>query len=201
MEQIAKPKKYLNVYTEASPNPASLKFVINYMLTPENESFDFPSREAAEKSPLAAELFDTFPFVERVFIMNNFITVTKKEGYDWLEIARDVKLHIQNYLEQEKPIFSVELLQENNNLQATENDSEIVKQIKKILEEYVRPAVETDGGAIHFRSFEETTGKVVLTLKGSCSGCPSSMITLKSGIENLLKRMIPQVQEVVAESM
>ncbi|MDW8295764.1 MAG: NifU family protein [Raineya sp.] len=201
MEQIAKPKKYLNVYTEASPNPASLKFVINYMLTPENESFDFPSREAAEKSPLAAELFDTFPFVERVFIMNNFITVTKKEGYDWLEIARDVKLHIQNYLEQEKPIFSVELLQENNNLQATENDSEIVKQIKKILEEYVRPAVETDGGAIDFRGFEEATGKVVLTLKGSCSGCPSSMITLKSGIENLLKRMIPQVQEVVAESM
>ncbi|WP_448528969.1 NifU family protein [Raineya sp.] len=201
MEQVIKPKRYLNVYTEASPNPASLKFVINYMLTPENESFDFPDRTAAEKSPLATELFEKFPFVERVFVMNNFITVTKKEGYDWMDIAREVKLHIQEYLEQEKPIFSVELLQENNNLQASENDSEVVKQIKKVLEEYVRPAVETDGGAIHFHSFDDATGKVVLALKGSCSGCPSSTITLKAGIENLLKRMIPQVQEVVAESM
>lgn len=201
MKPVVKPKRYLNVYTEASPNPASLKFVINYMLTPENESFDFPDRNAAEKSPLATELFEKFPFVERVFVMNNFITITKKEGYDWMDVARKVKLHIQEYLEQEKPIFSVELLQENNNLQISENDSEVVKQIKKVLEEYVRPAVETDGGAIHFHSFDDTTGKVVLTLKGSCSGCPSSTITLKAGIENLLKRMIPQVQEVVAESM
>lgn len=193
-------KKYLNVYTEASPNPASLKFVVNYMLTPENISFDFPNYESSEKSPLVQELFKQFPFIERVFIMNNFITITKKDGYDWMEIAREIKLYIQQYLQTEKPIFSIELLQ-TNQLQNNENDSDVVKKIKNILEEYVRPAVESDGGAIYFQSFDESTGKVTLSLKGSCSGCPSSTITLKAGIENLLKRMIPQVQEVVAENL
>jgi Fe-S cluster biogenesis protein NfuA len=199
--KILKPKKYVNVYTEANPNPSSLKFVVNYMLTPEGASFDFPDRQAAEKSPLALAIFQQFECVERVFVMNNFVTVTKKENFAWEDIARDIKLYIQEYLENDKPIFSKELLQENNNLTIHENDSETVKRIKGVLEEYIRPAVESDGGAINFQSFDESSGRVTVTLQGSCSGCPSSTITLKAGIENLLKRMIPEVTEVVAESL
>jgi len=198
--EVLKPKKYINVYTESNPNPSSLKFVINYMLTPEGGNFDFPDKETAQKSPIALALFEEFNTVERVFIMNNFITVTKKEGFEWELIARDIKLFIQDYLEHDKPIFSKELLEEGN-LAINENDSEIVKKIKGILEEYIRPAVESDGGAINFKDFDEETGKVVVTLQGSCSGCPASSNTLKAGIENLLKKMVPQVKEVVAESL
>jgi Fe-S cluster biogenesis protein NfuA len=201
MEETLKSKKYINVYTEANPNPSSLKFVINYMLAPEGGNFDFPDKKTAEKSPIATALFEAFEFVERVFIMNNFLTVTKKDGYEWENIARDIKLFIQEYLEHDKPIFSKEFLQENNHLAIHENDSEIVKKIKGILEEYIRPAVESDGGAINFHDFQEETGRVVVTLQGSCSGCPSSTVTLKAGIENLLKKMIPEVKEVVAESL
>jgi len=199
--ETLKPRKYINVYTEANPNPSSLKFVVNYMLTPEGASFDFPDFQTAQQSPLAASLFENFDSIERVFVMNNFVTVTKKEGYAWEEIARNIKLHIQEYLEAEKPIFSKELLQSDSNLAISESDSEIVKKIKSVLEEYIRPAVENDGGAISFHSFEESSGKVIVTLQGSCSGCPSSTITLKAGIENLLKRMIPEVKEVVAEGI
>lgn len=199
--EILKPKKYVNVYTEANPNPSSLKFVVNYMLTPEGASFDFPDSQAAQNSPLAASLFEHFDSIERVFVMNNFITISKKENFAWEDIARSIKLHIQEYLELDKPIFSKELLQTNSQLAASEEDSELVRKIKNILEEYVKPAVESDGGAIYFHSFDEHSGKVTLTLQGSCSGCPSSTITLKAGIENLLKRMIPEVKEVVAEGM
>jgi Fe-S cluster biogenesis protein NfuA len=199
--ETLKPKKYINVYTEANPNPSSLKFVINYMLTPEGASFDFPDTQAAQSSPLALSLFENFDSVERVFVMNNFITVTKKAEFEWENIARSIKLHIQEYLELDKPIFSKELLQSDSNLAISENDSEIVKKIKSVLEEYIRPAVESDGGAINFHSFEENLGRVMVTLQGSCSSCPSSTITLKAGIENLLKRMIPEVKEVVAEGI
>lgn len=199
--ETLKPKKYINVYTEANPNPSSLKFVVNYMLTPEGASFDFPDTETAQKSPLAASLFENFESVERVFVMNNFITLTKKDSFTWEDIARNIKLHIQEYLELDKPIFSRELLQNDSNLAILENDSEVVKKIKSILEEYIRPAVESDGGAINFHSFDENLGKVMVTLQGSCSGCPSSTITLKAGIENLLKRMIPEVKEVAAEGI
>lgn len=199
--ETLKPKKYINVYTEANPNPSSLKFVINYMLTPEGASFDFPDIQTSQSSPLALSLFENFDSVERVFVMNNFITVTKKAEFEWENIARSIKLHIQEYLELDKPIFSKELLQSDSNLAISENDSEIVKKIKSVLEEYIRPAVESDGGAINFHSFEENLGRVMVTLQGSCSGCPSSTITLKAGIENLLKRMIPEVKEVVAEGI
>lgn len=199
--ETLKPKKYINVYTEANPNPGSLKFVINYMLTPEGASFDFPDAQAAQQSPLATSLFENFESVERVFVMNNFITVTKKENFAWEDIARSIKLHIQEYLELDKPIFSKELLQTDSDLAISENDTEVVKKIKSVLEEYIRPAVESDGGAINFHSFDEGLGKVMVTLQGSCSGCPSSTVTLKAGIENLLKRMIPEVKEVVAEGI
>lgn len=183
-------KRFINLYLEANPNPNSMKFVVNYMLLPEGISFDFPDQESAKSSPLAQELFQ-YPFVERVFFMSNFITITKKEDIDWIEINNDLKLHIKEYLEADKPlIFDVEANEFD------ENDTEINLKIKNILDEYIRPAVEQDGGAISFHSFED--GVVKVLLQGACSGCPSSTITLKAGIENLLKRMVPEVHTVEA---
>ncbi|MCS6822647.1 MAG: NifU family protein, partial [Microscillaceae bacterium] len=182
-------KKYITLYTEANPNPNSMKFVANYMLVPEGTTFDFPDRESAQEAPIAQALFE-FSYVRRVFLMNNFITITKDEQADWFEIVPELKKFIKTYLEEEKPLLSRNLVQ-NFETETNSQDSEVVRKIKNILEEYVRPAVETDGGAIHFRSFEE--GVVKVQLQGSCSGCPSSTLTLKAGIENLLKRMVPEV--------
>lgn len=188
-------KRPVHIYMEANPNPNSLKFVVNFMLTEDGVSFDYPNAESTENSPLAQELFN-FSAVERVFIAANFVTVTKIEGLDWLEIRDHIRDHIKSYLEMGKSPF-------NNSFEKDpvfdENDSEIVKKIKGILDEYIRPAVEQDGGAIMFHSFHE--GKVKVLLQGACSGCPSSTVTLKAGIENLLTKMLPEVKEVVAEGI
>ena len=176
--------KNIHIYLESNPNPNSLKFVVNEMLIPEGLSFDFPDAESAENAPLAKELF-AYPFVDRVFYMSNFITVTKKEDVEWLEIQGKLKDHIKNFLESGKYIIEIH---EPEAAPAGE-ETETVKKIKTILEEYIRPAVEQDGGAITFHSFQD--GIVKVRLQGSCSGCPSSMVTLKAGIENLFKRMMP----------
>jgi NFU1 iron-sulfur cluster scaffold homolog, mitochondrial len=176
--------KDIHIYLESNPNPNSLKFVINEMLVPEGISFDFPDAESAENAPLAKELFE-YPFVDRVFYMSNFITVTKKGDVEWLEIQNTIKNHIKKFLESGKFIIEVS---EPESL-STEEETETVKKIKTILEEYIRPAVEQDGGAITYHSFKE--GVVKVKLQGSCSGCPSSMVTLKAGIENLFQRMMP----------
>jgi Fe-S cluster biogenesis protein NfuA len=189
-------KRHVNLYLEANPNPNSLKFVANFMMLPEGESFDFPDAASAENSPLAQQLF-TFDYVDRVFFMSNFVTVTKKEGVEWLEIQAQLKQTIQQYLEEHDYLVKAEAAATNQ--QPGENDTESVKKIKGILDEYIRPAVESDGGAIQFHSFEG--GVVKVLLQGSCSGCPSSTITLKAGIENLLKRMVPEVQSVEAEGV
>ena len=196
MEKI---KKYVTVYTEANPNPNSMKFVVNYMLAPEGLNFDYPNAESASQTPIATEIFNNFPFVTRVFIMNNFLTITKNETTNWEEMARDLKLFVQSYLEDEKEVFSTEFMKKNSVI--VDTDTEIVRKIKNILEEYIRPAVETDGGAINFHSFDEPSGVVTVTLQGACSGCPSSTVTLKAGIENLLKNMLPEVKEVVSENL
>ncbi len=196
---MEKVKKYVTVYTEANPNPNSMKFVVNYMLAPEGLNFDYPNAESAIQTPIAAEIFSNFPFVTRVFIMNNFLTITKNEIISWEEVARDLKLFVQDYLEDEKEIFSTEFMKKNSVI--VDTDTEIVRKIKNILEEYIRPAVETDGGAINFHSFDEASGVVKVTLQGACSGCPSSTVTLKAGIENLLKNMLPEVKEVVSENL
>jgi Fe-S cluster biogenesis protein NfuA len=176
--------KEVSIYLESNPNPNSLKFVVNEMLIPEGLSFDFPDEESAENAPLARELF-AYPFVDRVFYMSNFVTVTKKEGFDWLEIQGTLKNHIKQFLEAGKYIIEV-----SEPETTTAEETETVKKIKGILDEYIRPAVEQDGGAITFHSFHD--GVVRVKLQGSCSGCPSSMITLKAGIENLFKRMMPE---------
>ncbi|MEM7107774.1 MAG: NifU family protein [Bacteroidota bacterium] len=187
-------EKVVNLYLEANPNPNSLKFVANFMLVPEGQSYDFPDKASAEHAPLAAELHE-YSFVNRVFYMNNFVTVTKTDDVEWVEIRGELKAHIQTYLESGKEVLTKQLPDELFD----ENDSETVKKIKGILDEYIKPAVEQDGGAIAFHSYQE--GVVKVLLQGSCSGCPSSTVTLKAGIENLLKRMLPEIQAVEAEGI
>ena len=191
--------KYVNLYTEANPNPNSLKFVLNYLIVPENTSFDFPDAGSAAGSPLASALFGQFSYVKRVFFMNNFLTVTKAEDVTWDEVVGELKSFLREYMEADKPIFTTEKIDQLKHEANGEQDDETVQRIKHLLDEYVRPAVESDGGAINFHSYQE--GVVKVLLQGSCSGCPSSTLTLKAGIENLLKRMIPEVKEVVAEGV
>ena len=186
----------INIYTESNPNPNSLKFVVNFMLMPEGVSRDYPTKESTNEAPLAAKLFD-LPYVKRVFYMSNFVTVTKDDATDWYEVKGELQQVIKAHLEAGEQILTEKDVKEDH--QVSENDSDIEAKIKGILDEYIRPAVEMDGGAISFHSFDE--GKVKVLLQGSCSGCPSSTLTLKAGIENLLKRMVPEVQEVEAEGM
>lgn len=176
--------KNLHIYLESNPNPNSLKFVVNEMLIPDGLSYDFPNAESAVQAPLALELFE-YPFVDRVFYASNFVTVTKKDDVEWIEIQNTIKNHILKFLEMGK--FIIEVQEENP--ASVEEETETVKKIKTILDEYIRPAVEQDGGAITYHSFNE--GIVKVKLQGSCSGCPSSMVTLKAGIENLFQRMMP----------
>ena len=189
----------ISIYTEMTPNPETMKFVANKLLYP-GKSIDFPDVASAKPSPLAVELFG-FPFVKSVFIASNFVTLTKTGETDWDDVIPAIRQFLKEYLEEGKAVIIEEEIaarkvESSNDVQV--DDSDVVKRIKELLDNYVRPAVEMDGGAIQFRSYEE--GKVNLMLQGSCSGCPSSMITLKAGIEGMMKRMIPEVKEVVAEA-
>lgn len=192
METVSEP---VHIYMEANPNPASLKFVFNSMLLPDGKSLDVASPQEGKKAPVAAALFEKFPFVERVFFAQNFITVTKTAEVEWEEIRHVVRQFLVDYAEADKPFFAEGAQQE---AAAPTDDSPEVQRIRQILDEYVRPAVETDGGAIHFHSFDKESGELAVTLKGSCSGCPSSIVTLKSGIENLFQQLMPEVKSVVA---
>ena len=189
-------QKIINIYTESNPNPNSLKFVVNFMLMPEGVSRDYPDQASTSEAPLAAKLFD-LPYVKRVFYMSNFVTVTKDDATDWYEVKGEVQQVIKSHLEAGEQILTEADVKEDHHIADT--DTDIEAKIKGILDEYIRPAVEMDGGAIAFHSFDE--GKVKVLLQGSCSGCPSSTLTLKAGIENLLKRMVPEVQEVEAEGV
>lgn len=181
----------INVYTESTPNPATMKFLVNKLLI--NGSLDYPTRERAQESAFAAELFK-FNFVEGVFFASNFVTVTKSESVDWSDIEAILKEFVKGAVESELAVKPIEHSED-----VEFEGSEIEIKIQQVLHDYVRPAVEQDGGAIAYRSFDN--GTVTVELRGSCSGCPSSTITLKSGIEGLLKRMVPEVEEVVAEAM
>jgi NFU1 iron-sulfur cluster scaffold homolog, mitochondrial len=188
----------ISIYTEMTPNPETMKFVANKLLYP-GKSIDFAEVESAKPSPLATELFG-FPFIKSVFIASNFVTLTKTPETDWDDIISTIRQFLKEYLEEGKTVLNEEEIvvvkKEGNVIDA--DDDDVVKRIKELLESYVKPAVEMDGGAIQFKSYNE--GTVNLMLQGSCSGCPSSMITLKAGIEGMMKRMIPEVKEVVAEA-
>jgi Fe-S cluster biogenesis protein NfuA len=191
-------KDVIEIYTEMTPNPGSLKFVTNRHILP-NFQLDFKTRELASGSALAKALFE-IPFVNGVFIANNFVTITKNAEYEWIEITPELKEALRQFLQSgAKPVDDAllpkDILQEQN--PAAANDDPETK-IKDLLDKYVKPAVQMDGGHIEFKSFED--GVVTLALQGSCSSCPSSTLTLKSGIEGLLKRMVPEVEEVIAEA-
>ncbi|MGA1583312.1 MAG: NifU family protein [Saprospiraceae bacterium] len=191
------------LYTEQTPNPESLKFVTNRMLY--RGLADFREETLArEWSPLASALFD-LPYVDGVYISNNFVTVTKALNFDWADIMLKLKEFLKKYIESGEPILNdgfEEAMQKiederGASYQYSEQETEIVQKIKDLIDTYVRPAVEMDGGNIEFKAFDQ--GKVIVILQGACSGCPSSTVTLKAGIEGMLKRMIPEVREVVAE--
>ena len=189
----------ISIYTEMTPNPETMKFVANKLLYP-GKSIDFPDVDSAKPSPLAVELFG-FPFIRAVFIASNFVTLTKTSDTEWEDVIPTIRQFLKEFLEEGKAVINEEEIvvtkKEGSNIVSVDDD-DVVKRIKELLENYVKPAVEMDGGAIQFKSYEE--GRVNLVLQGSCSGCPSSMITLKAGIEGMMKRMIPEVKEVVAEA-
>lgn len=192
------------LYTEQTPNPESLKYVTNRMLYPQFTADFRTAEEVQEWSPLAKALFE-FPYIKGVYICNNFVTITKEYSYDWQEIMVSIKSFLKSYIEAGGEImkegYQEEVIQKQQKQDTAEyegDDAEIVEKIIGIINTYVKPAVEMDGGNITFKSFKN--GVVSLVLQGSCSGCPSSTVTLKSGIEGMLKRMVPQVTEVVAEA-
>lgn len=191
------------IYTEQTPNPETLKFVTNKMLF--NGTADFRTvDEADEWSPIAKALFQ-LPYVKGVYLCNNFVTVTKELNYGWEDIKMQTKKFIKDYVEAGKEIikdgFTEAMAQKEAEqglgYQYTGDEMELVKKIKSLIDTYVKPAVEMDGGNIEFKHFKE--GVVTVVLQGACSGCPSSTVTLKSGIEGMLKRMVPEVTEVVSE--
>ena len=189
----------ISIYTEMTPNPETMKFVANKLLYP-GKSVDFPDADSAKPSPLATELFG-FPFIKAVFVASNFVTLTKTSETEWQDVIPSIRQFLKDYLEEGKPVVNEEELAATrpaSSNEVTADDDDVVKRIKELLDNHVRPAVEMDGGAIQFKSYED--GTVNLSMQGACSGCPSSMITLKAGIEGMMKRMIPEVKEVVAIS-
>jgi Fe-S cluster biogenesis protein NfuA len=188
----------IDIYFEQTPNPESLKFVTNQVLLP-NIVFESKRNQNDGKSPLANALYEKFDWIQGVFISNNFITISKSDQNDWYEYMHDVKEYLKMYFQNRFEVVLPEYLDaklEEYNQEISTNTIE--GKIIDLLEKYVKPAVQNDGGFISFKSFDN--GIVTLSMQGSCSGCPSSQVTLKSGIEGLLKRMVPEVLEVVAEA-
>jgi len=194
-------KKAIEVYAEVTPNPSVMKFGTTQSLTTtdvECKNID----EANETSPLAQALFH-FPFVKEVFISENYISITKFEMVEWNEIHPEIREFIRKYLQENKTIIKQLPKEEASAKEITpapsENLDETSAKIVSILDEYIKPAVASDGGNIAFRSYDPESKIVSVILQGACSGCPSSTITLKNGIETMLKDMLPnKINEVVA---
>lgn len=190
------------LYTEQTPNPEALKYVTNRLL--HRGIADFKDKDlAAQWSPMASALME-LPYVKGVYFNNNYITITKELNYDWADIMLRLKEFIKDYLEKGGEIikegfaeFWDKYLDEQNAVQFSGEEGEIARRVKELIDTYVKPAVEMDGGNIEFKAFEK--GRVYVTMQGSCSGCPSSTVTLKAGIEGMLKRMVPEVTEVIQE--
>lgn len=199
----------VTIYAEMTPNPNTMKYVADHMLVESGVVVEFlNSNEAKGYSTFAEALFN-FPFITRIFIAQNFVTVYKNDMVDWSDVTMELREFIKEWLmENENPIQEIpkQVVAESNkektistttNL-APEINTKKDQQIVDLIDEYVQPAVEQDGGAIHFQSYDEESGAVTVILKGSCSGCPSSTATLKGGVENLLKSHLPEIKEVVA---
>ena len=192
----------VTIYAELTPNPSTMKFVANKYLLPSGESANFNTKkDTIGFSPLAEELFN-LPFVDGIFIASNFVTVTKTDNVSWDFITMQLREFIREWISEGKEILLKS--QENEETSIPEVDisklefeeSDLDHKIAALLDQYVRPAVANDGGAIDYLGYKD--GKVTVLMKGSCSGCPSSTATLKGGIETLLKQHLPEVQEVIA---
>lgn len=198
-EKEEQKKVPVEVYSEVTPNPAVLKFVANKKLV--ESDLEFKNIEEAKNSPLATELFN-FSFVKEVFISENYVSITKFDVVEWSEITNEIRGFIKQFIADGKAIHSGDPKSSNKieEVEAShENLDDISKQIISILDEYVKPAVAADGGNILFQSYDISTQTVNVILQGACSGCPSSTVTLKNGIENMLKQLIPgKIGQVVA---
>lgn len=189
----------VTIYAESTPNPAVIKFVANKNLVP--AMFEFTSIDETKSSPFAAELFH-FPFVKSIFIDKNYVSITKYDIADWNDITMELREFIRNYIENGKPMVIADAPEIKQNTEKAKEEhfetlDDISKEIINILEEYVKPAVASDGGNIQFESYDAATKNVKVILQGACSGCPSSTFTLKNGIENMLKEMLKGKVETV----
>lgn len=185
------------IQTEATPNPATLKFLPGRTVL-ESGSADFRSQEDASQSPLALRLFEV-PGVTGVFFGYDFVTITKADDdtIDWTHLKPAILAAIMEHFNSDDPVIMSDSNHSADDEEFfEENDQHIVDTIKELLETRVRPAVAQDGGDITFKGFRE--GIVYLQMKGACAGCPSSTATLKHGVQNLLSHFIPEVQEVEA---
>ena len=196
---VSSKKVAITVYAESTPNPSVMKFVANKKIV--TALFEFTSIDEAKLSPLATELFH-FPFVQRVFIDENYVSITKYDMAEWQDITIELREFIKTYIESGKNVVlpeAMETLKKSSKQVDSHFESldDVSKEIVNILEEYVKPAVASDGGNIQFISYEAETKNVSVMLQGACSGCPSSTYTLKSGIENMLKEMLPGKIETV----
>jgi Fe-S cluster biogenesis protein NfuA len=200
-QKSANKKEAIEVYAEVTPNPSVMKFGSNKALTQTDVEFKNID-EASKSSPLAQAIF-SFPFVKEVFISDNYISVTKYDMVEWNEVYAEVRTFIREYLADGKTIIKEILKKEDTKTIKAKEPVVVLEgisaQIVAILDEYIKPAVASDGGNIAFRSYDEERKIVSVILQGACSGCPSSTATLKNGIENLLKEMLPNmINEVVA---
>ncbi|WP_133537841.1 NifU family protein [Tenacibaculum caenipelagi] len=192
-------KDAVEVYAEVTPNPAVMKFGTNKALTQTDVEYT-NIEEASKSSPLAQALF-SFPFVKEVFISENYISITKYDMIEWNEVYQEVRTFIRSYIQDGKNIITeLPKQQTKQNVEIPkENLTDTEAKIVDILDEYIKPAVASDGGNIAFQSYDAESKRVSVILQGACSGCPSSTVTLKNGIETMLKEMLPnQINEVVA---
>ena len=199
----------VTIYAEMTPNPNTMKFVADHMLVNPGDVVEFLSALDAKGNSTLAEALFNFPFVTRIFITQNFVTVYKNNLVEWSDISLELREFIREWLSvNEEPVQNIpelEILEtvSESKQKTTTNiapviNTEMDQKIVDLINEYIQPAVAQDGGAIHFQSFDTDSGQVTVILKGSCSGCPSSTATLKGGVENLLKTHIPEITEVVA---
>ena len=194
-------KTPVQIYAESTPNPHVMKFVSNKLLSSQN--IEILSAEQTKGLPLAMSLFD-FPFVKEVFISENYVSISKVETVDWFEITNELRTFLKSYIEAGKPVVddSYEPTQDTTQFNKpvnVENLDNTSQEIVAILDEYIKPAVTSDGGNIMFQSYDADNKTVNVILQGACSGCPSSTITLKNGIEATLKQLLPnKIEEVIA---
>ncbi len=198
----------VTIYAEMTPNPKAMKFVGNLAVVSNGEAYEFNAASETENAPLAKVLF-TFPFVKGVMLSQNFVTLIIVDHLEWSDVMMEVRDYLTNYLQAGQPIIDEEAMEAKTVLKEEQKENsgfsalpkpgqvrDIDKKIEHILKEYVSPAVENDGGAIAFESFED--GELKVKLSGACNGCPSSTQTLQYGVQNIFEKLLPQVTKVTA---